>query len=74
MTQIFPDAVQVRKGRKVQHLTVNKPAECPLIKLNGQWLREWGFESGQNIKVTLQWDGSIRIEREDEEIEAHTIP
>lgn len=36
---------------KINFSIYGKPSVLPEIRLKGNWLREWGFECGDNVKI-----------------------
>jgi hypothetical protein len=41
-------------GYKFQNRAFNQLVQMPEIKLTGKWLKESGFEEGQQVKVIVQ--------------------
>ena len=44
----------LRVGYKYQNRAFQQMVMIPEIKLTGKWLKESGFEEGQNVKVVVQ--------------------
>jgi hypothetical protein len=44
---------KLRVGYKYQNRAFQRMVMIPEIKLTGKWLKESGFEEGQDVKVTV---------------------
>ena len=44
---------KLRVGYKYQNRAFHQMVMIPEIKLTGKWLKESGFEEGQDVKVTV---------------------
>jgi hypothetical protein len=50
-------------GTRVVSRIWNDKEYVPMIRINGKWLRSYGFDYGDRFEIIYNWDGSLVLRK-----------